>query len=151
MISRIAFLAVSIISLQACGAMKGQADMENMVRLMEKNSPEKYEAVMHSFIESAQNNDVNKMIALTSKVTIKKMGVDALKKHYQKDTIPALKSCKKISESGDVVHINKSQGKTGEGWVYYKTCTYDENKTVGIRFVILKENGRIALTSFGLG
>jgi uncharacterized short protein YbdD (DUF466 family) len=151
LISRIAILALATFSLQACNAMKGQSDMENMVRLMKQNSPEKYEAVMHSFVKSAKNNDVDKMIALTSEVTIKQMGIDALKKHYKKDTIPALKACIKISEGGDIVHIDKLQAKTGSGWVYHKVCTFGENETVGIRFVILKENGRIALTSFGLG
>ena len=150
LISRIAILALVIFSLQGCNAMKGQSDMENMLRLMEKNSPEKYEAVMRSFVESAKNSDIDKMVALTSEVTIKQMGIVALKSHYKKDTIPALKACEKISEGGDIVHIDKSQAKTGSGWVYYKTCTYGENETVGIRFVILKENGRIALTSFGL-
>ncbi|GIU34396.1 hypothetical protein TUM4644_35620 [Shewanella colwelliana] len=151
LISRIIILALTIFSLQACNAMKGQSDMENIVRLMETNSPAKYEAVMHSFVKSAKSSDIDKMIALTSEVTIKQMGIDALKRHYQKDTIPALKACVKISEGGDIVYIDESQAKIGSGWVYHKTCTYGENETVGIRFVILKENGRIALTSFGLG
>ena len=150
MILRIAFLMLAVFSLQACNAMKGQSDMENMVRLMKQNAPEKYEAVMHAFVESAKSGDIDKMVALTSEVTIDKMGIDALKSHYTKDTIPALKACVKISEGGDIVHIDKSQAKTGAGWVYYKTCTFGDNETVGIRFVILKENGRIALTSFGL-
>ncbi len=151
LISRIVILALATFSLQACNAMKGQSDMENMVRLMKQNSPEKYEAVMHSFVESAKNSDIDKMVALTSEVTIKQMGIDALKRHYTKDTIPALKACVKISEGGDIVHIDESQTKTGSGWVYHKTCTFGKDETVGIQFVILKENGRIALTSFGLG
>lgn len=151
LISRIAILALATFSLQACNAMKGQSDMVNMVKLIEKNSPGNYEAVMHAFVKSAKNSDIDKMVALTSEITIKQMGIDALKRHYKKDTIPVLKACVKISEGGDIVHIDQSQAETGSGWVYHKVCTYGENETVDIRFVILKENGRIALTSFGLG
>lgn len=146
----ISYIAI-IFTLQACNAMKGQSDMENMLKLMNKDNPAEYEAVMHSFIESAQAADVEKMIAVTSHVTIEQMGIDSLKSHYLKDTIPALKACNSISEGGDIIHVDESETGTGSGWVYRKTCTYGESKTVQIQFVILNENGRIALTSFGLG
>ncbi|MFT5519970.1 MAG: hypothetical protein ACI9IA_000557 [Enterobacterales bacterium] len=150
-LSKVSTLFVIALSLQACNAMKGQSDMENMIRLMHKDNPADYEAVVRSFIENAKAGHVEKMIALTSQVTINKMGIDSLKSHYTKDTVPALKACTSISEGGDIIHIDKSQTGTGSGWVYKKTCTYDESKTVPIQFVILNENGRIALTSFGLG
>ena len=131
--------------------MKGQSDMKNMLRLMEKNDPAKFEQVMHSFVQSAKLGEVEKMIGLTSYVTIEKMGKASLKSHYLKDTIPALKACKSISEGGDVIHVDKSETGTGPGWIYRKVCNYGENETVTIQFVILNENGRIGLTSFGLG
>lgn len=146
---------ISIIALftflQGCNAMKGQSDMKNMIRLMEQDDPAKFEQVMHSFVQSAKLGEVEKMIGLTSYVTIEQIGIESLKSHYMKDTIPALKACKSISEGGDIIHVNKSETGTGSGWVYRKVCTYGENDTVTIQFIILNENGRIALTSVGLG
>jgi hypothetical protein len=141
----------ALIFLQGCNAMKGKSDMENMIRLMEQDDPSQFEQVMHSFIQSAKLGDVEKMIDLTSYVTAEKIGIESLKSHYIKDTIPALKACKSISQGGDIIHVDKSEAGTGSGWVYRKFCTYGENETVTIQFVILNENGRIALTSFGLG
>lgn len=146
----ITYMAI-FFTLQACNAMKGQSDMENMNKLMNKDNPDEYEAVMHSFIESTKAADVEKMIAITSQVTIDQMGMDALKNYYLKDTIPALKACHSISDGGDIIHVDKSESGTGSGWVYRKTCTYGESKTVQIQFIILNEDGRIALASFGLG
>lgn len=137
--------------LQGCNAMKGKSDMENMIRLMQQDDPAQFEQVMHLFIQSAKLGEVEKMIDLTSYVTIDKMSIEALKSHYNQDTIPALKACKSISEGGDIIHVDKSETGTGSGWVYRKFCTYSDNEKVAIQFVILNENGRIALTSFGPG
>jgi len=148
-LTKIISVIALFICLQGCNAMKGKSDMENMIRLMERDEPAKFEQVMHSFVQSAKLGEVEKMINLTSYVTIEQMGIESLKSHYIKDTIPALKACKSISEGGDIIRIDKSE--TGSGWVYRKVCTYGENETVTIQFVILNENGRIALTSFGPG
>ncbi|MCF6356134.1 MAG: hypothetical protein L3J26_13755 [Candidatus Polarisedimenticolaceae bacterium] len=125
--------------------------MKEMIHVMEQDVPEKYESVMLSFIESAKAGDIDKLISLTSKVTIEKIGLENLKRHYQKDTIPALKACNAILEGGEIIHITKQQSGTGSGWLYRKVCTYGENKKIQVQFVILNENGQIVLTSFGLG
>ena len=119
-------------------------------KTIEQNNPSKFEAVMQSFVQNAKSDNVEKMIALTSQVTIDKVGIDSLKAHYIKDTIPVLKACKKNSEGGDAIHISKAETGTGPGWVYRKTCTYGEGKIIQIQFIVLNENGRIVITSFGL-
>jgi hypothetical protein len=150
-LTKIISLITLFIFIQGCNAMKGKSDMDNMLRLMERGDPAQFEQVMYSFIESAKLGDVEKMVDLTSYVTIEKMGIEELKSHYAKDTIPVLRACVSISEGGAVIHINKSQSETGPGWAYKKTCTYGDNEQVILQFIILNENGRIGLTSFGQG
>jgi len=126
----------------------GQADMKNILRTMEKDNPEKYQSVVNLFISSAKADDMKTMIEITSDITKNKMGLEALTNYFKNDAIPAIKACKSISKGGDIIHINKEQTGTGAGWVYRKTCQYGENKSIRFQFVVLNENGRIALTSF---
>lgn len=135
------------LALQNCIA-AGQSDMENILRTMEKDNPKKYRAVVNLFISSAKAKDVKTMIEITSEITKNKMGLDALKTYFTKEAIPAISACKSISKGGDTIHVKKEQMGTGSGWVFRKTCRYGENKSIRFQFIILKENGRIVLTSF---
>ncbi|MCV6627546.1 MAG: hypothetical protein OIF38_15720 [Cellvibrionaceae bacterium] len=127
-----------------------QADMDNIIRALEQDPPEKFEAVMKAFIERAQAGDAEGMISLSSHVTIAKIGMNKLRAHYQKDTIPVLKACTEISYGGNNIHVGGEQFGTGAGWVFEKSCLVKDGKDLSLRFIVLKENGRIALTSFGL-
>jgi len=126
----------------------GQAEMENILRTMKKDDPGKYQSVVNLFISSAKADDMKTMIEITSDITKNKMGLEALKKYFKNDAIPAIKACKSISKGGDIIHIKKEQTGTGSGWVYRKTCIYGEDKSIRFQFVILNEGGHIVLTSF---
>ncbi|HEB27025.1 MAG TPA: hypothetical protein ENI05_04515 [Porticoccus sp.] len=129
----------------------GNPDMDNMIRIMEKNQPEKFEAILKQFISSARSKNIDEMVSLTSRKTIEIMGIDKLRGYYKTEAIPAINMCTAISEGGEVIHISKKESPTGPGWAFRKTCSYNQGKEIVFQFIILNENGRIALTSFGLG
>ena len=138
-------LFILVLLIQSCAS--GKSDLDEMLRVMEQDDPQKFEKVMTDFVDSARQGDVERMISLTSNVTIEKMGREKLKKHYQNDISPGLKACKSISSGGDIIHVDKHETGTGSGWVYRKTCITQKDKPVRIQFIVLNENGRIALTS----
>ena len=144
------YLGLVFFSMLNISFANGKADMENMIRVMNKDNPEEYQAVLSNFISSAKEENVKAMLELTSDITKNKMGVEALKTYFKKDAIPTIKACKTISKGGDVIHIEKEQTGTGSGWVFRKTCMYGENKSIRLQFVILNENNNIVLTSVGL-
>ena len=137
-------------SMALSGRAFGNTDMDDMLRALDQDKPEQYEAVMTSFIDSARAGDVDKMVFLTSTLTTKKMGLEALKKHYVQDTVPALRACVEISRGVNAVHLDKGPGGSDSGWAYRKTCVTEKNKSIPLEFVILNEGGHIALASFGL-
>lgn len=149
-IVKITLVLCLLLVTQDCNALKGQSDMENIIWLMEQNDPDEFKAVMHQFVESARADDLEQMVSLTSTVTIEKVGLESLKKLYLNDSIPALKACT-ISDSGEVIAVSAAESGTGPGWVFRTTCFHGEDESVPIQFVVLKEDGRIVLTSFGLG
>ena len=136
------------LSVAASGSAWGNTDMDNVLRALDQDKPELYEVVMTSFIASAKAGDIDKMVALTSAVTVKKIGLENLKGHYRKDTVPALRACTRIARGADVIHLDKQSGDPSSGWAYRKTCITGEGKSILLQFVILNENGRIALASF---
>ena len=135
--------------IHTCNA-SGSDDMANIMMTLQKDNPEEYSAVMKKFISFAKNEELEEMLKITSDVTKSKFGTENLTNLYKQDTIPVLKLCNSISEGGDVIHVNEKQSPTGPGWVFRKTCYYGDDKSIMLQFVVLKENGRIALTSFGL-
>jgi hypothetical protein len=70
----------------------GKGDMERIVAAMDQHDSREHEAAMRAFIEKARTDDLVGMMALTSRVTIKKTGgEEKQRQHYLSDTIPALK------------------------------------------------------------
>jgi LDH2 family malate/lactate/ureidoglycolate dehydrogenase len=66
--------------------------MERIVAAMDQHDSREHEAAMRAFIEKARTDDLVGMMALTSRVTIKKTGgEEKQRQHYLSDTIPALK------------------------------------------------------------
>jgi len=124
--------------------------MTNMLNLMKQDNPDEYKEIMNTFITSAKANDINSMINITSDLTIKNIGLEKLKTHYTNDSVPVLKMCKPFSTGGDVIHVTKEETGTGPGWVFRKVCHYKKDKKAVLQFVILNEQGRLVLASFGM-
>jgi hypothetical protein len=126
----------------------GADEMANIVKVIERDDPAMFEKVMRSFVDCALKDDIDGMIALTSKVTIAQTGLAELKEHYAKDTVPALKLFPKMSGGGQVDYVSDGKGNTG--WVYKKIFTAADGKEVKFQFDVLKEQGVIGVGSFGL-
>ncbi len=139
-------LVLAIFPFAGCAA--GPKDMDRMVQMLERDDPAKFEPVMHSFVACALNDNIDGMVALTSKVTIKEIGLEKLKEHYAKDTVPVLKRFPKMSKSGSVFYVDDGKGTTG--WTYWEDFTSLEGKKAKIQFVVLKEQGVIGIGSVGL-
>lgn len=127
---------------------KGAEDMKMILRVMQRDAPAAFEQVMRSFIKCAHNGDIDGMVALTSKVTINQAGLAKLKELYAKDTAPVLKMFPEMSYGGNFDYVNDVKDATG--WVFKKTFTSAEGKTVKLQFTVLKEQGKIAVSSFGV-
>ena len=130
------------------GCTSGADEMAKIVQVMERDDPAMFEKVMRSFVDCALKDDIDGMIALTSKVTIAQTGLAELKEHYAKDTVPALKLFPKMSDGGQVDYVSDGKGNTG--WVYKKIFTAKNGKEAKFQFDVLKEQGVIGVGSFGL-
>ena len=124
-------------------------DMAKMAKVIKEDNPEQFKAVLDSFLEAAKAGNVEKMVSLTSSVTINRIGLEGIKKYYKTDIIPAFRMCTDLSHSGQIIHVTKEQTGTGSGWVYIRTCKKTKEKSLRVKFFILKENERIVLTSIG--
>ncbi|MES0491272.1 MAG: hypothetical protein ABUK01_14860 [Leptospirales bacterium] len=127
-----------------------RADLDNLINALKEDDPDDYKEVMVSFVEYARNDDVESMVSITSTYTIKKAGLQELKKVYENDTIPFFKDCKDLSDGGDYVHVTKEETGTGPGWLFRKSCTYKVDTLVNIEFLVLKEYDKIVMAHFGL-
>ena len=106
-----------------------------------------FEKVMLSFVDCGLKDDVQGMIALTSKATIAEIGLAQLKEHYAKDTIIVLKKYPKMLAGGRVDYLGEENGSTG--WLYRKVFVSPAGMEVKFQFVVLKEQGVIGVGSFG--
>ena len=145
-ILRIVIMVLVVFSLQACNAMRGEADAKRIGKVLELYYSKNFTPIIDAFVKSGQEGDVDKMVSLTSESTIEKMGLEGLKKHYDDNIIPVLKTCLKILDGSKREFIRTKKGK---GWIYYKVC-HNEETSFAVRFTILRENERFALTSFRL-
>jgi hypothetical protein len=130
------------------GCASGADEMAKIVQIMERDDPAVFEKAMRGFVDCALKGDVDGMISLTSKVTIAQAGLEALREHYAKDTIPALKRYPKMSDGGRVDYIRDEFGSTG--WAYKKVFTSPVGKEAKFQFIVLKEQGIVGVSSFGL-
>ena len=86
----------------------------------------KYVGVMNNFISYTKNKNVNKMLALTSKTTIRKNGISVVKNLYSKSIIPEINSCTKMYTNKKVARATKELTGIGSGFIYIK---YVKKKT----------------------
>lgn len=143
-------LTITLLSILINGCVSGRADLENMIQQMDQDPPEKYEAVLNLFFSYAQVGDIEKMLSITSDVTISQVGLSEVTQLYKQDISPALKSCGSLLWGGHVVHVTQGQSGTGSGWIYIKKCSNTELNDVNLKFVILNEGARIVVTSVGV-
>jgi len=138
------FLVIS--ALYGCASNKPKNNAVQDLIAAHKNQ-EKYRSVMNKFITYAKNKNINEMIALTSKITIKKNGISLLKKTYKNTIVPEIKSCKKLYTQKNITRASKKLTGIGSGYIYNKICQKGNGETSVINIAILKENDHISLAS----
>ncbi len=131
------------------GCTSGQQEMQQIVGVMQRDDPGAYEAVMRKFVDGALAVDADSMVALTSNITISQMGGRrALREHYLKDKIPALRAFPAMSAGGDVIYVSDPDGTVG--WTFRKVFTSPAGKKEYFEFTVLKEKGQIKIASAGI-
>lgn len=146
---RTLLIAVSVAFLFASfNAGAESSDMNNILKTLARFNPVEYEAKMKEFIGAAKAKDVEKMLEITSPVTRKQAGDEALRTLYTKDTISLFQIFSKMSEGGNNEYVKDEAG--SEGWIFKKTFTNVDGQTAPIYIVVLKENGKLYVTSIGL-
>jgi hypothetical protein len=142
-------LVCTALFLSSCS---GQADMKRMERAIflqedQKDSSE-FERRMLYFIAKAQTNDVDAMIAVTSKVTITKAGGEAaLREDYQKVTIPTLKMVHSMLPGGESV-FGLDESRKFWGWLFKRSFLLTNGKTANFQFAITREDEAVVVASF---
>jgi hypothetical protein len=127
----------------------GKADMERILAAMDQQDSREHEKIMRSFIEKAQKDDVDGMIALTSKITIKQIGGEEKERAlYRGDTIPALKIFRTIAPGGESTFGADNAGHYG--WKFKRTFVADDGRTANLQFTILREDVALIIAYFGL-
>lgn len=146
---KIIISVLTIVVMQACTTMKSDSsEMTGIINIMMKDDPTKYQSVMMSFVKSAKEGDIDKMLSLTSEITIKQSGLKNLRQIYKVDSSPALKMCQSMSEGGKSYYLDDEE--VGTGWIFIKNCVMSNDKSVPLRFTVLKEKGDIVIASWGL-
>lgn len=67
-------LVVFAFSLLMPGCLSGPAEMHQILGAMDKQDPRDHETIMRTFIAKAQLADIDGMVALMSKITLKTAG-----------------------------------------------------------------------------
>ena len=99
------------------GCVSGQQEMKQIAAVMQREDPDTYEIVVQKFVDGALAGDADSMVAVTSDITIREMGGRrALREHYLKDKIPALKAFPSMSAGGDVIYVSNPDGTVG--WTF---------------------------------
>ena len=134
------------------GCFSGQSDMVRIQRVI-ANDPAldefpKYSEVMSRWLHCAWNNDIDGMIALTSKITIEQEGIEKLRKLYTEDSAPALQRFRIYKKGGECKYVADGKGTTG--WIFNPVWTSADGKVGKFQFTVLKEDGVIKVSSFGL-
>jgi len=125
------------------------SDMSRIIHTLADESPALYESVMHDFVKAAKADDIDKMLALTSPVTRKKMGDAALRDMYAKEYVVLFtKLLPNMSDGGSNIFISADRG--GPGWVFRKQLSDGKGKTAILDFAVLKEQGSYYLAGVRL-
>ena len=123
--------------------------MKRIMTAMDKQDPSSFEATMRAFIAKAQNDDVDGMIAITSKVNIKQLGgEEKAKEFYRNDTIPVLKVFRTMAPGGESAFGADKLGHYG--WKFKRTLVAADGRTADFQFTILREDVNLVVASFGL-
>lgn len=100
------------------------------------------------FFKYAQKGDINKMLSLTSDVTINRSGIDVMTNLYEVNTSPVLKKCKTLTDK-EFIYLTPKQTTTGPGWAFIGGCDHKDYQGVKFKFIVLKESGKFVVTSMG--
>ncbi|QFY44723.1 hypothetical protein F6R98_20540 [Candidatus Methylospira mobilis] len=142
------FIVILFVLLSVIACSGGQEDVDRIARVMQKNPPDEFESVMNLFIDYARKGDLDKMISMTSEVTIRQAGTAELNSAYT-SAYKFLQSCISIDYGSDVYYIDNQASGTGSGWKFVKTCNTSEEKKEKFHITLLNENDRIVVTSTG--
>ncbi len=146
---RVKVLVIVLFLVLLNGCVSGKADLDNMVRLMNQDPPEKYTAVLNEFFSFALEGDVEGMLSITSDVTIKNIGLNKITNLYINDISPGIRGCGSLLPGGEISHVKKYQSGTGSGWAYEKSCSASKDSNARVVFIVLKEDKGIVVTYVG--
>jgi hypothetical protein len=118
--------------------------MPQIIETLGRANPAEYETRMVEFVTAAKEGDVEKMLALTSPITRKEAGDEALRQLYKDDSVPLFKTFSRMSDGGDARYVK--EGET-EGWIFEKTFASGDGKSVPLAIVVLKEKGALYVAS----
>lgn len=150
MINRTIPISIFFVLLAACATSKKNGT-EAIIQAMEQDPPEQYEAVLNQFLSYAQAKDIERMLDITSTITVQKYGKDSMRKLYEQDISPGLIQCGEFSKGGDYIHVSKFEAVSGSGWRFIKSCSGSQaNKNVKLKFLVLNEKNKIVIASVGV-
>jgi hypothetical protein len=141
---------VTTLALADSASGQQKVDMEKWQSMMSSDAPAAFQPVMERFIELARAKDVEGMLNITSAIKKQQTGLENLRQQYLEEVIPTLSACQVLAPVAQVLHLDAAQTRTGSGWLYKKACYHGDKESITLRFIVLNEEGNIALSSFGI-
>jgi len=137
-------LILSLAGITGCATNKSSDEsIQNLIAAA--NESVEYVKILNQFTVAAKNNDLTKMMELTSTSAIKIYGLSSFKNTYKNIIIPEITSCNKMYTNKNVMLVTKESTGIGKGFVYQKICSKSKGKPSLINIKVLNDNGRISV------
>jgi len=133
-----ATLAVAL----ATGCAAGRDDLRTVAD--EPAAP--FEQAMRAWAGCASRGDVDGMLALTSRTTIRTTGLEQLRASYVNDVSPALALSAQMSSGGEQITVVAEDGATG--WLFRRVFSSPQGDQLPLEILVLREDGRPRVSSY---
>ena len=133
-----ATLVASALLMQGC--VSGQADMQRISDAI--NGRQEYEGTMRRFLIRGRFGDLDGMLALTSKITIKLAGGEGKKRElFKSELIPALTRFRNLAPGGSSIPGKDEYGHPA--WSFKETMVADDGKELKMEFTVTREDNEL--------
>jgi len=137
-------LIISLTGITGCATNKSSdKSIQNLIAAA--NESAEHVKILNQFTVAAKNNNLTKMMELTSTSAIKIYGLSSFKNTYKNIFIPEIMSCNKMYTNKNVTLVTKESTGIGKGFVYQKICSKSKGKPSIMNIKVLNDNGRISV------
>ena len=105
-----------------------------------------FEQAMRAWAGCASRGDVDGMLALTSRTTIRTTGLQQLRALYENDVSRALAQSPQMSTGGEQITVIAEDGATG--WLFRRVFSSPGGDQLALEILVLREDGQPRVSSY---